>query len=221
MSLRNRTERVLSSGGWPRVVLWAIAPVLCFLLPGVGAILAFAWVVALMGFGRQPVALLGLARPAKWRKIIGYALVVAALVSLLSDYAFEPVAEWLARRPLDTSQFQAIPGNWPKLAFFLVASWLIGALVEETVFRGFLIGYGTTVFGERFKWPLALFSSMAFGFAHLYQGAAGVLLTGAVGFTLAMTYIFSQKSLPFVMLIHGFIDTIGIVALFLGVQRAH
>ena len=55
----------------------------------------------------------------------------------------------------------------------------------------------------------------------LYQGAAGVLLTGAVGFTLAMTYIFSQKSLPFVMLIHGFIATIGIVELFLGVQIAH
>jgi membrane protease YdiL (CAAX protease family) len=221
MSLRNRTERILSGGGWPRAVLWAIAPVLCFLLPGVGAILAFAWVVALVGFGRQPVAVLGLSRPTKWITIIGYALVVAALVSLFSDYAIEPVAEWLARRPLDTSQLQGIPGNWPKLAFFLVVSWLIGAIVEETVFRGFMIGYGTMVFGERFQWPLALFSSMAFGFSHLYQGAAGVLLTGAVGFTLAMTYIFSQRSLPFVMLIHGFIDTIGIVEIFLGVQKAH
>jgi membrane protease YdiL (CAAX protease family) len=191
MSLRNHAERLLSSGGWRRAVLWAIAPVLCFLLPGVGAILAFAWVVALMAFGRQPVAVLGLARPAKWITIIGYALVVAALVSLLSDYAIEPFAEWLARRPLDTSQLRGIPGNWPKLAFFLVVSWLIGALVEETVFRGFMIGYGTVVFGERFQWPLALFSSMAFGFSHLYQGAAGVLLTGAVGFMLAMTSVVS------------------------------
>ncbi len=98
----------------------------------------------------------------------------------------------------------------------LILSWLVGAVVEETVFRGFLIGYGARLFGEHFIWPLAVVSSAIFGISHLYQGLAGVLLTGTVGLILSSAYVLSRRNLALTMWAHGLIDTIGVVGIFLG-----
>jgi uncharacterized protein len=219
MSMRDRTERALSTRGWPRFFLWGIAPALCVMLPGPGAIAAFLWIVALLGIGRQSPRLLGVSRPHAWWRLIAYALLIAVFMHLVADYAIQPIAQWLTHKSPDVSQVGGFAGNWPKLALFLLISWLVGALLEETVFRGFMIGYGTMIFGERYRWPLALFSSAVFGFSHLYQGAAGVILTGIVGFMLAAVFIISKKNLPLVMLAHGFVDTISMFQVFFGLSN--
>jgi uncharacterized protein len=197
MSLRDRTQQLLESPGWPRVVLWAIAPILCVVLPGLGAMLAFVWL-----------------------KLIAWGLALAVVVQLMSGLAIEPFAQWVTHQAPDTSKLQGIVGNWRNLLIFLALSWLVGGLLEEVVFRGFIIGYGTLVFGEKFRWWLAVASSVIFGFSHLYQGAGGVLLTGVVGFILASAYIVSRKNLPLTMLAHGFIDTISMIGLFTGLLSA-
>jgi membrane protease YdiL (CAAX protease family) len=220
MSLRDRTQQLLEAPGWPRVVLWAIAPVLCVALPGLGAMLAFAWIAVLFVFGRQRLALIGLRRPPRWLKLIALSLALAIAVQLLSGLAIEPVLRWITHQTPDTSKLKGIVGSWPNLMIFLALSWVVGALIEEVVFRGFIIGWGTLIFGEKFKWLLAVASSVIFGYSHLYQGAAGVILTGVVGFVLATAYIASRKNLPFTMLTHGFIDTISMIALFMGLLSA-
>jgi hypothetical protein len=220
MSLRDRTRQLLETPRWPRVALWAVAPVLCFALPGLGALLAFAWIAALLVLGKQRLALIGLSRPASWFRLIALALALAVFVQLLSGLAIEQIAQWVTHQAPDTSKLQGMVGNWPRLLFFIAVSWLVGGLVEEVVFRGFIIGYGTSIFGEKFKWLLAIASSAIFGYSHLYQGAAGMLLTGIVGFILASAYIASRKNLPLVMLAHGFIDTISMVGLFTGMMHA-
>ena len=98
----------------------------------------------------------------------------------------------------------------------LAGAWKL----EEIVFRGFMVAYGALIFGERYSWPLAAFSSVVFGLSHLYQGTAGVLVTGIVGFLLATIFIFSKKNLPLLMLAHGFVDSIGMLQLFLGLTTA-
>ena len=216
MSLRARTEQALSTDGWPRRFAWALAPLLCLAMPGPGAILAFVWLVGLLVFGRQSFGLLGLSRPPSWIRLLAYSLLVAAVIHGVADYAIEPFARWVSDQPPDTSKFQGFLGDWRKLAFFLLLSWLVGAALEETVFRGFMIAYGATIFGARYQWPLAVFSSAVFGLSHLYQGTAGVVLTSIVGLMLAAAFIRSRKNLPLVMLAHGFVDTISMVQLFLG-----
>jgi uncharacterized protein len=220
MSLRDRTQQLLESPGWPRVVLWAIAPILCVVLPGLGAMLAFVWIAALFFIGKQRLALIGIARPSRWLKLIAWGLALAVVVQLMSGLAIEPFAQWVTHQAPDTSKLQGIVGNWRNLLIFLALLWLVGGLLEEVVFRGFIIGYGTLVFGEKFKWWLAVASSVIFGFSHLYQGAGGVLLTGVVGFILASAYIVSRKNLPLTMLAHGFIDTISMIGLFTGLLSA-
>ena len=216
LSLRQRIQAILSTPGRSRLLLWCVAPLLCLIVPGLGAILAFVWIVALLWLGRQPVSILGLARPIDWTRTLVVAVAVAVGVSVLSNAVLEPLVQRVLGRAPDLSRIDDLTGHWDRLALLLGLSWLVGAVVEETVFRGFLIGYGARLLGERFVWPLTVASSVIFGFSHLYQGLAGMLLTGAVGFILSVVYVSSRRSLAVTMIAHGLIDTIGVVGIFLG-----
>jgi len=65
---------------------------------------------------------------------------------------------------------------------------LTAGICEELLFRGFLFAYLTAGLGVS-VWLAALLSSVAFGFAHLYQGPLGILKTGTVGLVLAVLYV--------------------------------
>ena len=145
-----------------------------------------------------------------------FAVLLAFVASALSNFALEPLVQRLVGRPADLSRMDNLVGNWRQLGLLLTLSWLVGAVVEEVVFRGFLIGCGVRWFGRRMAWPLVALSSAIFGFSHLYQGTAGVLLTGVVGLILSSAYVLSRRNLLLTMLAHGLIDTISVVGLFLG-----
>jgi len=78
-------------------------------------------------------------------------------------------------------------------------------ICEEILFRGFGIAY------VRWLWPgvthaaLITLTSIAFGFAHLYQGPRGVLLTGLVGGLFAAVTVSSGVLLP-AMVMHALLD---------------
>jgi len=78
-------------------------------------------------------------------------------------------------------------------------------ICEEILFRGFGIAY------VRWLWPgashawLIVVTSIPFGFAHLYQGVRGVVLTGLLGALLASVVLGSGSLLP-AMLLHGLLD---------------
>ena len=78
-------------------------------------------------------------------------------------------------------------------------------ICEEILFRGFGIAY------VRWLWPgasraaLITLTSIGFGFAHLYQGPRGVVLTGLIGALLASVTLSSGVLLP-AMLMHALLD---------------
>jgi membrane protease YdiL (CAAX protease family) len=78
-------------------------------------------------------------------------------------------------------------------------------ICEELLFRGFGIAY------VRWLWPgathawLIVLTAVPFGFAHLYQGVRGVVLTGVVGAFLASLVLGSGSLVP-AMLLHGLLD---------------
>lgn len=68
---------------------------------------------------------------------------------------------------------------------------------EELLFRGFLMDCLGQHFPSVDSWALILISSAAFGFAHLYQGWRGTVLTGLLGCAFGMLYtITGSCSLP-------------------------
>ena len=76
---------------------------------------------------------------------------------------------------------------------------------EELLFRGFLINYLGQNFAGLDTWSLILISSIVFGFAHLYQGWRGTMLTGVLGCAFALLYTFSGSLLAPVA-IHAAVD---------------
>ena len=63
---------------------------------------------------------------------------------------------------------------------------LTAGIVEEIVYRGFFIWYLSLVMP---LWVAVVLSSIAFGIAHSYQGAAGMVKTGVVGLAFAGLYL--------------------------------
>jgi membrane protease YdiL (CAAX protease family) len=91
------------------------------------------------------------------------------------------------------------------LALILV---IVVALVEETIFRGYLILRFTAVVDSPIL--LALVSAVIFSLGHGYEGTAGVITVGYMGFVFALIYLWRQSLVaPIVM--HFLQDFIGIV----------
>jgi uncharacterized protein len=58
--------------------------------------------------------------------------------------------------------------------------------------------------------------SVLFGYGHYYKGPAGVIDSGMAGLILGILFMVSGRNLWACILAHGFIDTVGVVATFMG-----
>ncbi len=91
------------------------------------------------------------------------------------------------------------------LAFVLV---VIVALVEETIFRGYLLlRFRAT---GSYPFSAAVLASVIFALGHGYEGTSGVITVGALGLAFALVYLW-RGSLVAPMVMHFLQDFIGIV----------
>jgi uncharacterized protein len=74
------------------------------------------------------------------------------------------------------------------------------ALIEELVYRGFLLFLLAGIFPGLSVYLCILISSILFGLAHTYQGPVGVLKTGTVGLLFALIYVCTGSLLPGILL---------------------
>jgi membrane protease YdiL (CAAX protease family) len=78
-------------------------------------------------------------------------------------------------------------------------------ICEEIIFRAFGIAYVRFIWASASDAWIIVLTSVAFGFAHLYQGLRGVVLTGIVGAVFA-SLVLTTGSLFAAMAIHAMID---------------
>jgi hypothetical protein len=101
-----------------------------------------------------------------------------------------------------------LPRTPVELRLFLAVS-LAAGVCEEIVYRGYLLAYLDSLVGPA---GAVLGSTLLFGLAHAYQGAAGIVRTGVVGLVLAGAYVVTGNLLAPVVL-HVVIDvTSGLIA---------
>lgn len=81
--------------------------------------------------------------------------------------------------------------------------------VEELLFRAALIGVPAAGFGVS-PWGLAVVSSVAFGLGHGLQGPGGIVVTGLLGFALAVAFIVTG-SLVAVIIAHYVVNALEFV----------
>lgn len=142
-----------------------------------------------------------------WQKEIGLGIVLfiplflslPVLERILQQFGFTapstPLPSFLAAK--DVGQLV--------LAFILV---VVVAVAEETMFRGYLIlRFRSIAGGSR---SAALLSAVVFSLGHGYEGTAGVVVVGFMGFIFALIYLW-RRSLIAPVVMHFLQDFIGIV----------
>jgi uncharacterized protein len=117
-------------------------------------------------------------------------------------------------------KLKLVPGDLASLAFYLSIAWTTAAIGEELLFRGFLLHRIEAAFA-RGSVGLALailLQALVFGLAHLYLGPRGALTAGVAGLVFGVMFVATKRNLIALILAHGLIDTIGILALWSGVK---
>ena len=161
---------------------------------------------------------MGFKRPASWRRILQIAAGAAALRIVLGDFVIEPLTARLWPAIIPPSGAEQITGNIKVALLGLLLVWTFAAFGEEIAYRGYLVTRGADL-GKRSVaayWISVVVVSVLFGYGHYYKGPAGILDSGVAGLILGAAYIVSGRNLWASILAHGFIDTVGIVALFFG-----
>lgn len=168
---------------------------------------------------REPWSALGLGRPKSIPRTIGLALLATPVVKGIAWLAGYLVLQLMAdgAEP-DLSRFNALEGNLPLLLMSVASVWITAAFCEELLYRGFFLGRLSRVLGgTRGAWWSALaVTSVIFGLIHMYQGWAGVFLTGFVGFLLGVVYLVSGRNLWVPILVHGLTNTVSFCLLYAG-----
>ncbi len=157
----------------------------------------------------------GLRWPESMRLALLQGVAATVLILVAVRFAIVPGAVWLAGQPIDLSALGE-PGDARGLQVWLAVAWTQAAFGEEMVFRGYLIPRIADVLGHtRAGVVIAVVASSAlFGFAHLYQGWAGVIATGTIGLLLAILYLSSRRNLWPAILCHGLVDTAFLSAIY-------
>ena len=117
--------------------------------------------------------------------------------------------------------FDDVRGDFVSFLFLLAIGWIVGGFFEEFTFRGFIVSRVRWLLGSSVAatWLAVLAAAIPFGIAHLYQGITGMIATGMIGFVLGAVYIYHRFNLWYAIFTHGFINTVGIVALYLDIDR--
>jgi membrane protease YdiL (CAAX protease family) len=207
-----------------RPTLWRIVTAVELALATVVIVLDLAIpalvVVALAGVSlvvrRRGPSSLGFHRPDRAWPLAGRVLALAAGWTAVQFGLVMPVLNHLTGDRQDLSAFEDLEGNVGLFAALLVASWLLGALVEETAVRGYLQTRITDLLGVRWLGILVavVVTSALFGVMHSEQGVIGVVLTFLDGLFFSWLR-WRHGTLWASVLGHGFNNTIGIVTFFL------
>jgi membrane protease YdiL (CAAX protease family) len=102
----------------------------------------------------------------------------------------------------------ALLALWPRTRAerrMFVAVAATAAVCEELLYRGFLLAVVEIVLPGVPPWPALFVAAALFGFAHLYQGAAGVVVTGLMGAIVGAIYI-ATGSLLVPVVLHLLLD---------------
>ena len=161
---------------------------------------------------------MGLRWPVSWRRTVLFALAAATLRILLGSLVIEPITTHFWPPAAAPSGMNEIASHWWVALEWLGIIWTFAAFGEEIGYRGYLLNRAADV-GGRSKaayWAAVLIVSVLFGYGHYYKGPAGIVDSGMAGLVLGTAYVLSGRNLWVCILAHGFIDTVAVIAMFMG-----
>jgi len=175
-------------------------------------------VVVLLRIVRGPIGWSGIGIGQPFRPVAHLALgILGAAAIVAAGQLLEPVWLELFGETRNLSRFDSAT-TLPGLLWFLLLSWTFAAVGEELAFRGVLMrGLSMALGGGTGPVILALLiQAVVFGFAHAYQGPAGIAATMISALIFGTVVIMARGSLWPAMLAHGLANSVGLIWLYVG-----
>jgi membrane protease YdiL (CAAX protease family) len=218
MSARTSIHNFLTRP-WVLIGIILGSAILSYLYGGPGYFFGMAAALLVLWGSRYDWSAFGLGKP-DWVPTFLRALLYAILLYAVMDVLVQPLVEYFYGA-IDLSAFDGLRGNFVNYIIFILFMWVVAAIGEEFLYRGFFMKrFAEILGGSNNSWLLAgVLISALFGIAHLYQGISGVLTTGLIGLGLSMIFYFNRKNLVLCMLTHGLYDMIGISMIYLNKER--
>lgn len=172
----------------------------------IGQWLLFALLLITWYSNHRPWAALGFTLHWDWQAAAGAGLAIAALLTLIIRLRRlggddEETREALLAR---LGQVEIILPRTPSQLRHFYAVSLTAGIVEESIWRGFMLWY----LGHFMPlWAAVILSSISFGLAHAYQGAANVPRSALIGVVFALIYVLTG-SLLIPILLHALADAL-------------
>jgi membrane protease YdiL (CAAX protease family) len=185
---------VMNRPGWERLSLYLLDPLSKWVVFGFGLALYLFTVAWPQGQGIAEVARgLGLSMDVDATMIVqaSAALLLVWLAIAVAFYALARLAGARLSRKASILQPQT-PAEMGAFLFILSPT---AGILEEIVFRGALLALFTGWQGGD-VWAAALTTSILFGLGHAYQGLGGILATGIMGWTAAVSVILTGSLWP-------------------------
>jgi membrane protease YdiL (CAAX protease family) len=161
---------------------------------------------------------MGLRWPASWRRTLLFAVSAAALRILLGSLVIDPLTAHFWPAAVAPVGMNEIAGHILVALKWLAIVWTFAAFGEEISYRGYLVTRAADVGGrsQTAYWAAVLVVSVLFGYGHYYKGPSGIVDSGVAGFIFGTAYLLSGRDLWTCILAHGLVDSVGVVAAYLG-----
>jgi CAAX protease family protein len=193
-----RSARPEQVQGIPKTALYFSALVSQWILAAIGALVVFWAGPAWLAVGLAPVEASGFF---KWTTL----LVLVSVAGLGFVLLLERRGWW----PKESEMVQLLlPQNGRERWWAILGLAPTAGLCEEFLYRGFLLAEATAWFHSA-AWGMVI-SSVAFGFAHSYQGLNGMARAGLLGALLAWPVV-QMGSLYPSMTAHFLIDAVALL----------
>ena len=146
------------------------------------------------------------------------AIAIGILFGFLDNFIIEPLVEKVFGIKPDLSTYEGVKGSVMGLISLLALGWIIGGLYEEFFFRGYLFHRIETIIHNQLLFRIVAIglTSIVFALAHSYQGIGGITSTFYFSIIMGLLYFYFGRNVWYLIIIHGFYDTVGIFRLFLG-----
>lgn len=115
--------------------------------------------------------------------------VAVGAVVFVIDYPLTPILEQATGTRIDNSQLEGLDEDFSIYVEWMLKGIILGGILEEVFFRGFLVGWGSHLLGRRWAWLLAILVAILFGLGHANQAIVGQILTGIAGLIFGVTYV--------------------------------
>lgn len=160
----------------------------------------------------------GLLLPAHWRKLAAIGVAAGIAMWLLEFFVTMPLLRRMLGYWPDLTVFNDLVGSVKLLSIYLALNWVLAALGEEMVWRGYALPRVAQFCGSGLRaWIVALIVvNVAFGLAHLYQGPSGVIQATVGGVLLGVLYLVTGRNLVAPVLAHGISNSIDFTVMYLG-----